>query len=210
MCTFVCVCVCEPQEGNEVDKYNLNHPKLIHRPFMTLYIMVVGKFYDNFHDLPAQQNHFNLYKNDDEDDPVAWAPAATATSTKTMPKVCFSFFLFKIFVASLRFSYEFAGLSQFNFQNWFNVLHCTTKIIRLFPFSLFFCRLKTQTTADLTDESSFVLHESGKLLVKPYIEELPELFVSYFKEILRVGYQIPRLEYYMSNGENVCVYSRNW
>lgn len=120
------------------------------------------------------------------------------------------FFLFKIFVASLRFSYEFAGLSQFNFQNWFNVLHCTTKIIRLFPFSLFFCRLKTQTTADLTDESSFVLHESGKLLVKPYIEELPELFVSYFKEILRVGYQIPRLEYYMSNGENVCVYSRNW
>lgn len=64
--------------------------------------MVVGKFYDNFqhdfHDLPAQQNHFNLYKNDDADDPVAWAPAtttaaaataaATATLTKTMPKVC--------------------------------------------------------------------------------------------------------------------------
>lgn len=67
-----------------------------------------------------------------------------------------------------------------------------------------FFLLKTQTTANLTDESSFVLQESGKLLVKPYIEELPELFVSYFKEILRVGYQIPRLEYYMSNGENVC------
>lgn len=178
--------------------------------------MVVGKFYDNFHVLPAQQNHFNLYKNDDEDDPVAWAPAATAaTSTKTMPEVCFAFFLFKIFVASLRFSYEFAGLSQFNFQNWFNVLHCTIKIGRFFPFSLslafsstFFRCLKTQTTANLTDESSFVLQESGKLLVKPYIEELPELFVSYFKEILRVGYQIPRLEYYMSNGENACVYVR--
>lgn len=42
--------------------------------------------------------------------------------------------------------------------------------------------------------------------MKPYIEELPELFVSYFKEILRVGYQIPRLEYYMSNGESVCMY----
>lgn len=45
-----------------------------------------------------------------------------------------------------------------------------------------------------------MLKESGKLLVKPYIEELPELFVSYFKEILRVGYDIPRLEYYMSHG----------
>lgn len=45
-----------------------------------------------------------------------------------------------------------------------------------------------------------MLEESGKLLVRPYIEELPELFVSYFKEILRVGYGIPRLEYYMSNG----------
>lgn len=80
--------------------------------------------------------------------------------------------------------------------------------------TFFFSLLKTQTTANLTDESSFVLHESGKLLVKPYIEELPELFVSYFKEILRVGYQIPRLEYYMSNGENVCVCvcvrARNW
>lgn len=52
----------------------------------------------------------------------------------------------------------------------------------------------------LTDESAFVLQENGKLLVKPYIEELPELFVSYFKEILRAGYEIPRLEYYMSHG----------
>lgn len=47
-----------------------------------------------------------------------------------------------------------------------------------------------------------MLQESGKLLVKPYIEELPELFVSYFKEILRVGYNIPRLEYYMSHGKH--------
>ena len=54
---------------------------------------------------------------------------------------------------------------------------------------------------NLTNESAFVLKENGKLLVKPYIEELPELFVSYFKEILRVGYNIPRLEYYMSHGK---------
>lgn len=50
-------------------------------------------------------------------------------------------------------------------------------------------------------ESAFVLNESGKLLVEPYIEELPELFVSYFKEILQVGYEIPRLEYFMSHGK---------
>lgn len=50
-------------------------------------------------------------------------------------------------------------------------------------------------------ESAFVLSESGKLLVEPYIEELPELFVGYVKRILQVGYEIPRLEYYMSQGE---------
>lgn len=49
-------------------------------------------------------------------------------------------------------------------------------------------------------ESATVLSESGKLLVEPYIEDLPELFVSYFKQILQVGYEIPRLEYYMSQG----------
>lgn len=71
------------QEGNEVDKYDLNHPKLIHRPFMTLYIMAVGKFYDDFHDLPAsKKNHFNLYASDDKDDPTVW-------TDETMPKVCY-------------------------------------------------------------------------------------------------------------------------
>lgn len=52
---------------------------------MTLYIMAVGKFYDNFHDLPAKQNQFNLYTNDDEDDPTVW----TTTTMNTMPKVCY-------------------------------------------------------------------------------------------------------------------------
>lgn len=47
---------------------------------MTLYVMAVGKFYDDFHDLPAKQNQFNLYKNDDEDDPTVWTNAS-------MPKV---------------------------------------------------------------------------------------------------------------------------
>lgn len=50
-------------------------------------------------------------------------------------------------------------------------------------------------------ESSFVLQESGKLFLQPYMEQLPCLFVSYFKSILKVGYEIPRLEYYMSHGE---------
>lgn len=52
------------------------------------------------------------------------------------------------------------------------------------------------------DESKFVLEESGKLLIEPYMEELPILFVSYFKAILRVGYAIPRLECYMSHGKS--------
>lgn len=50
-------------------------------------------------------------------------------------------------------------------------------------------------------ESAFVLKESGKMFLEPYMEQLPSLFVSYFKNILKVGYEIPRLEYYMSHGE---------
>lgn len=42
--------------------------------------MAVGKFYDDFHDLPTKQNQFNLYKNDDEDDPTVW-------TNDSMPKV---------------------------------------------------------------------------------------------------------------------------
>lgn len=53
----------------------------------------------------------------------------------------------------------------------------------------------------MQEESKFVLDESGKLLIEPYMEELPDLFVSYFKAILGVGENIPRLEYYMSQRE---------
>lgn len=52
----------------------------------------------------------------------------------------------------------------------------------------------------MKEESAFILEEGGKVFIEPYIEDLPELFVSYFKEILKVGDKIPRLEYYMSQG----------
>lgn len=57
----------------------------------------------------------------------------------------------------------------------------------------------------MQDESKFVLDESGKLQIEPYMEELADLFVSYFKAILMVGYEIPRLEYYMSQGEPISI-----
>lgn len=45
---------------------------------------------------------------------------------------------------------------------------------------------------------SFIIKNNGKLLMTPYIEQLPEIFVDYFKCILRVGHEIPRMEYFMS------------
>lgn len=44
------------------------------------------------------------------------------------------------------------------------------------------------------------MKNEGKFFGFPYISELPELFTQIFKKILRVGYQIPRLEYFMSRG----------
>lgn len=46
--------------------------------------------------------------------------------------------------------------------------------------------------------ASFILNNSGKVIIEPYMEELPDLFKSYFVKILKVGYKIPRLEYYMT------------
>lgn len=48
----------------------------------------------------------------------------------------------------------------------------------------------------------FTIEHNGKLLVEPYIKELPDIFVNYFKSILRVGQGIPRMEYFMSGDEN--------
>lgn len=44
----------------------------------------------------------------------------------------------------------------------------------------------------------FIIEYNGKLLVEPYIGQLPDIFVNYFKSILRVGHDIPRMEYFMS------------
>lgn len=49
-------------------------------------------------------------------------------------------------------------------------------------------------------EAKFVLDNSGKMYIDPYMDDLEEQFVDYFKQILRVGYKIPRIEYFMSHG----------
>lgn len=48
----------------------------------------------------------------------------------------------------------------------------------------------------------FTIEHNGKLLVEPYIEELSDIFVNYFKSILRVGHKIPRMEYFMSGDDS--------
>lgn len=56
------------QNGNDVDKYDLNHPKLKRRPFMTLNVLVVGKFYDNFSDLSKQNDRVFYERGVDDPD----------------------------------------------------------------------------------------------------------------------------------------------
>ncbi|XP_055607362.1 dynein axonemal heavy chain 3 isoform X2 [Uranotaenia lowii] len=46
--------------------------------------------------------------------------------------------------------------------------------------------------------TSFIMKSSGKIIIYPYMEELPDLFKSYFVKILKAGYKIPRLEYYLT------------
>lgn len=48
----------------------------------------------------------------------------------------------------------------------------------------------------------FTIENNGKLLVEPYIEQLPDIFVNYFKSILGVAQNIPRMEYFMSGDES--------
>jgi hypothetical protein len=50
---------------------------------------------------------------------------------------------------------------------------------------------------------SFVITNSGKMIIDPYMQELPELFKSFFVQILHVGYLVPRLEYYLTKGINI-------
>lgn len=68
---------CRKQDGNDVDKYDLNHPKLKRRPFMTLNVLVVGKFHNNFSDL-SEQNDSVLYERD-QDDPDLLIDAVRST-----------------------------------------------------------------------------------------------------------------------------------
>jgi dynein heavy chain, axonemal len=54
--------------------------------------------------------------------------------------------------------------------------------------------------------ASFILNNSGKMIIEPYMEELPDLFKSYFVKILKVGYKIPRIEYYMTQKKELLGY----
>lgn len=54
--------------------------------------------------------------------------------------------------------------------------------------------------------ASFILNNSGKMIIEPIMEELPDLFKSYFVKILKVGYKIPRLEYYMTQKKELLGY----
>lgn len=48
--------------------------------------------------------------------------------------------------------------------------------------------------------SQFTLKNSGKMLAEPMLETLPDLFVSYFVKLIKVGNNVPRMEYYMTAG----------
>ncbi|XP_054732574.1 dynein axonemal heavy chain 3-like [Anastrepha obliqua] len=62
------------------------------------------------------------------------------------------------------------------------------------------------TPLEVDPACEFVMKNEGKFFGFPYINELPELFVSIFKKILEVGSKIPRLEYVMSRDESTLGY----
>lgn len=51
-----------------------------------------------------------------------------------------------------------------------------------------------------------MLKNSGKIFIDPYMDDLADIFVSYFIKIIRVGYNIPRLEYFMSRSKFLFIY----
>lgn len=53
------------------------------------------------------------------------------------------------------------------------------------------------------EPNEFLLKNDGKMFVYPYMRELPDIFIEFFKCILKVGYEIPRLEYVMSQSESI-------
>jgi dynein heavy chain, axonemal len=68
---------------------------------------------------------------------------------------------------------------------------------------------KVTATGDpkIGSSESFIVANSGKMIIEPFMEDLPELFKSYFVQILHVGYNIPRLEYCLTRGMyvHICV-----
>lgn len=60
---------------------------------------------------------------------------------------------------------------------------------------------KSDNDSEISVQSvNFILKNSGKMFIDPYMDDLEELFVNYFKQILNVGYKIPRMEYFMTQG----------
>lgn len=64
----------------------------------------------------------------------------------------------------------------------------------------------------MSQSSSFVLEYGGKMFADPYLETLPDLFVSYIVKILKVGYHIPRIEFYMTKSlfYNSIMFTKVW
>lgn len=60
--------------------------------------------------------------------------------------------------------------------------------------------MKTIKPIKMERSTSFIMKNSGKMIIDPFMEDLPELFRCYFVSIIKVGYRIPRLEYYLTEG----------
>ncbi|XP_055840841.1 dynein axonemal heavy chain 3 isoform X1 [Episyrphus balteatus] len=122
-------------DGNHIDEYDLFHPKLKRRPFMTIIVSVVGKHFEPMLDAETQSTS-TIYKIDPSDPRLFQQDFKEAT-------MCFDTY---------------------------------------FP-------------------ADFILKYEGRMFVYPYMRELPDLFIGFIRSILRVGYEIPCLEYLMSQGK---------
>ncbi|XP_059216601.1 dynein axonemal heavy chain 3 isoform X2 [Stomoxys calcitrans] len=58
--------------------------------------------------------------------------------------------------------------------------------------------MKQPPAVDVDYVADFLSKHWGKFHAFPYIRSLPQLFIDIFKRILKVGYELPRLEYVMS------------
>ncbi|XP_055373574.1 dynein axonemal heavy chain 3 [Condylostylus longicornis] len=67
---------------------------------------------------------------------------------------------------------------------------------------LFDSGLNEKEPVTMEFSTEFIMKNSGKMFVYPYMCELPKFFVNIFRSILRVGYYVPRLEFLMSQRED--------